>query len=58
MNYERIKMKTYNIIPIGTEVIANGEFKGIIISINIRKNSITYEVQKNNRYRDYNLLVQ
>ena len=39
-------MKTYNIIPIGTKVIANGEFKGIIISISIRKNSITYEVQK------------
>lgn len=39
-------MKTYNIIPIGTKVIANSKFKGIIISISIRKNSITYEVQK------------
>ena len=39
-------MKTYNIIPIGTEVIVNSNFKGIIVSVSIRMNSVNYEVQK------------
>ena len=39
-------MKTYNIIPIGTKVVVNGKFKGIIITVSIRMNNITYEVQK------------
>lgn len=39
-------MKTYNLIPIGTEVIVNSNFKGIIVSISIRMNSVNYEVQK------------
>ena len=39
-------MKTYNIIPIGTEVTVNNTFKGTIVSISIRMNSVIYEVQK------------
>ena len=39
-------MKTYNIIPIGTEVNVNSNFKGIIVSVSIRMNSVNYEVQK------------
>lgn len=39
-------MKTYNIIPIGTEVIVNNNFEGVIVSVSIRMNSINYEVQK------------
>lgn len=39
-------MKIYNIIPVGTEVIVNSNFKGIIVSVSIRMNSVNYEVQK------------
>ena len=39
-------MKIYNIIPIGTEVIVNGNFKGIVVSVSIRMDSVNYEVQK------------
>lgn len=45
-------MKTYNIIPIGTEITVNNAFKGIIVSVSIRMNSVNYEVQKNNRRWD------
>ena len=38
-------MKTYNIIPIGTEVVVHNIFKAMIISISIRKTHIVYELQ-------------
>lgn len=41
-------IKQYNIIPIGEKVTVNGIFEGMIISITLRKNSITYEVQQTN----------
>jgi len=34
------------IIPIGTKVEVNNFFKGIIISVSIRKEAIVYEIQK------------
>lgn len=41
-------IKQYNIIPIGEKVTVNDNFEGMIISISLRKNSITYEVQQTN----------
>ena len=35
-----------SIIPIGTKVIANDCFVGIVISASIRKTNVLYEVQK------------
>ena len=34
------------VIPIGTTVEVNNKFKGMIISISIRKTTIVYEVQQ------------
>ena len=41
------------IIPIGAKATANNEFKGLVISVSIRKTHIVYELQKTTKEGAY-----